>query len=114
MVEKILPYPCLCGGKMKEINDYVEFFGREFPAKVEICTSCGERYVSGEEMKKLEKEFKKLGLFGLERKIIVSKSKDSLVIKIPPEIRKMLGIKHKSVLSLVPIDKRTFEVHVIS
>lgn len=112
-MEKILPYPCLCGGKMKEIEDYVEFFGKQFgPVTVEICTMCGERYVSGEVMKELEKKWKKLGLFGLERKVQVTKSGSSLVIRIPPEILKFAGIKYKSLLSIVPVEKKRLEIQV--
>ena len=52
---------------MKEVLSNVEFFGIDFGLKkVEVCTKCGEEYVTDEVMDEVEKECRNLGLFGLE------------------------------------------------
>jgi hypothetical protein len=72
MKEKVLPYNCRCGGKLVEAMINVEQLGIDFGLrKGAVCTSCGNEYISDEE---IEKKAKELGLFGLERKVKVRKS----------------------------------------
>lgn len=113
-MEEILPYECRCGGKLKKSETNVEFFGIDFGIKsCEVCTRCGEEYIDQEVMKEVEKEIKKRGIFGLERNIQVTKSGNSLVIRIPPEISKFLHIKYKTLLRLFPTDKKRIEIEVL-
>ena len=113
-MDKILPFKCSCGGKMKETISNVEFFGIDFGLKkIEICTKCGEEYITDEVMEEIENECKKLGLFGLERKVRITKSGNSLVIRIPPEIAKFVGLKYKDIISMLPIGKGKLELHVL-
>lgn len=113
-MEKLLPYRCLCGGRMKESVAHIEQLGIDFGLRpVEVCTKCGEEYVSNDVMIEIENECRKMGLFGLERKVKVTKSGNSLVIRIPPEIAKFVGLDYKAILSLLPLGKGRMEVSVV-
>ncbi len=65
-------------------------------------------------MKEIETEVKKRNIFGLERKVSVTKSGNSLVIRIPPEIAEFLGIHYKSTVQLFPVDKDKLEIKIVS
>ena len=113
-MDKILPYKCRCGGTMKETLDEIEFFGIDFGIKkIEMCTKCNDKYISDEVYEEVEKKAKEMGLFGLERKVKVTKSGNSLVLRLPPDIVKFAGINYKDILSILPIEKRRFEIKVL-
>ncbi len=65
-------------------------------------------------MKEIEAEVKEKNIFGLERKLSVTKSGNSLVIRIPPEIAEFLGIHYKSIVQLFPVGKDRLEIKVVS
>ncbi len=114
-MNKEIPYKCTCGGELKRSKVEVEFFGIDFGLKdAEVCTRCGSEYLDQETMKEIETIVKERNIFGLERKISVTKSGNSLVIRIPPEIAEYLGIHYKSVVQLFPVDKDRLEVKVVS
>ncbi len=114
-MNKEIPYKCTCGGELKRSKVEVEFFGIDFGLKdAEVCTRCGSEYLDQETMKEIETMVKERNIFGLERKISVTKSGNSLVIRIPPEIAEYLGIHYKSVVQLFPVDKNRLEVKVVS
>jgi len=111
--EKLLPYPCRCGGKMVVAPMHVEYFGIDFGIRDgHVCTKCGDEYLTEDVWQEVEDKAKKLGLFAIERKVRVRKSGNSLVISIPPEIAKYLDIKKETLLSLVPTGKRKVEIEV--
>jgi len=113
-MDKLLPYKCSCGGRMKEAISHVEFFGIDFGLrKIEVCTKCGEEYMTDGIMEEIEKECRNLGLFGLERKVRITKSGNSLVVRIPPEIAKFVGLRYKDIISMLPTGKGTLELHVL-
>ncbi|MGB8216340.1 MAG: hypothetical protein WCE94_03470 [Candidatus Methanoperedens sp.] len=110
-----IPYKCTCGGELKRSKIEVEFFGINFGLRdAEICTSCGSEYLDQDTMKEIEAEIKEKNIFGLERKLSVTKSGNSLVIRIPPEIAEFLGIHYKSIVQLFPVDKDRLEIKVVS
>ena len=114
-MNKEIPYKCTCGGELKRSKVEVEFFGIDFGLKdAEVCSRCGSEYLDQETMKEIETIVKERNIFGLERKISVTKSGNSLVIRIPPEIAEYLGIHYKSVVQLFPVDKDRLEVKVVS
>jgi hypothetical protein len=114
MNEKI-PYKCSCGGDLKWSKVDVEFFGINFGMKdAEVCTSCGSEYLEQDTLKEIEKTVRERKILGLECKVSVSKSGNSLVIRIPPEIAEFLGIHYKSVVQLFPVDKDQLEIKVVS
>jgi len=113
MIEELLPYPCRCGGKLKKSQTSVEFFGIDFGIReCEVCTKCGSEFLSDEIMKEIEQEVKKRKLFGLEKKVQVTKSGNSLVIRIPPDLAKFSGINYKDMVRLYPVEKHRLEIEI--
>lgn len=110
-----IPYKCSCGGELKWSKVNVEFFGIDFGLKdAEVCTSCGSEFLEQETLKEIEDNIKERNIFGLERKVSVTKSGNSLVIRIPPEIAEYLGIHYKSIVQLFPVAKGQLEVKVVN
>ncbi len=115
MVEEILSYKCNCGGTLKKSHCQVEFFGIDFGIKeCEVCTKCGSEYLSDETLDEIEKEVKKKKLFGLEKHAQITKSGNSLVIRIPPEIVKFVNVHYKDNVRIYPISKNRIEVEIHS
>ena len=115
MAEKILPYTCRCGGTLKKSHTNVEFFGIDFGIKeCEVCTKCGSEYLSDEVLGMVEEEVKKKKLFGLEKQAQITKSGNSLVIRIPPEIAKFAGMHYKDHVRMYPTSKNKIEVELQS
>ena len=111
MAEQILSYPCNCGGTLKKGFTQVEFFGIDFGLKeCEICTRCGSEYLNDKVLEQIEGEVKKKKLFGLEKQAQVTKSGNSLVIRLPPEIVRFSGIKYKDHVRVYPVAKNKIEV----
>lgn len=57
------------------------------------CTFCGELFTAGSVMQKIEASAKKKGVWGLGRKTKISKSGNSLAIRIPKELAEHLNLK---------------------
>jgi YgiT-type zinc finger domain-containing protein len=57
------------------------------------CTACGEVFTDGDAMEKIEAMAKKKGVWGLGRKSTITKSGNSLSIRIPKEIVKYLEVR---------------------
>ena len=115
MQEKILSYKCNCGGILKKSHTQVEFFGIDFGIKeCEVCTKCGSEYLSDEVLDEIEQEVKKKKLFGLEKQAQITKSGNSLVIRIPPDIAKFSGMHYKDRIRIYPTGKEKIEVELQS
>mgnify|MGYP001573715769 CR=1 FL=1 len=115
MVEEIIPYKCNCGGTLKKSHTQVEFFGIDFGIKkCEACTRCGSEYLNDETLDEIEKEVKKRKLFGLEKQAQITKSGNSLVVRIPPEIVKFSGIKYKEQVRIYPTSKNKIQLELQS
>ena len=113
MVEEILPYKCNCGGTLKKSHTQVEFFGIDFGTReCEVCTKCSSEYLSDETLNDIEQEVKKKRLFGLEKQAQITKSGNSLVIRIPPEIAKFSGIHYKDQVRIYPIGRNRIELEL--
>ena len=113
-MEEKIPYPCSCGGTLKKSFCSVEFFGIDFGEhSCEICTSCNSEFLTDETLQEVEHEVRKRKLFGLEKKVLVAKSGNSLVFRIPPEIVKFTGIKMKNVARMFPVTKRRIEIELM-
>ena len=65
-------------------------------------------------MKKIEQEVKKRKLFGLEKQAQITKSGNSLVVRIPPEITKFSGINYKDYVRIYPVSKDRIEIKLHS
>lgn len=106
---KVLPYPCRCGGKLVKAPIHIEYFGIR---EGHVCTKCGDEYLTDETWQEIEDKAKEMGLFGLERKVKIRKSGNSLVVTIPPEIAKYTGIKKETLVSLIPTGKGKIEIEI--
>ncbi len=113
-MEKILDYPCSCGGKLKQSFCNVEFFGIDFGIKkCEVCTKCGSEFLDDTTMEEIELEVKKKRLFGLEKEVNIVKSGNSLAVRIPPEIVSFSGLNVKDKARIFPSGKKRIEVELI-
>lgn len=113
MVEKILSYKCNCGGILKKSHTQVEFFGIDFGIKeCEACTKCNSEYLNDETLERIEKEVRKRRLFGLEKEVHITKSGNSLVVRIPPEIVKFSGMHYKEQVRIYPTAKNKIELEL--
>jgi YgiT-type zinc finger domain-containing protein len=85
----------VCGkGKLRKGKVREEMFGvdlGEYPALV--CDSCGESFVDQDAMKKIEARAKEVGLWGLAKKVSIAKSGNSLIVRIPADLARFLGLK---------------------
>lgn len=58
-----------------------------------ICEACGENFIDLEDFEKIEARAKKLGLWGLAKKVSIAKSGNSLVVRIPAQLARFLHLK---------------------
>lgn len=78
--------------KKGKIEEYM--FGvylGEFPA--EICTKCDESFTDSEITKKIEESAKKKGIWNLGKKTKITRTGNSLAVRIPKDIVDYLKIK---------------------
>lgn len=107
-------YKCSCGGTLRRTMTQVTFFDIDFGLRpAEVCGRCGAEYLDQAVLAEVEAEVKRRGLFGLERKVSVTKSGNSLVVRIPPEMAEFAGIHYKSLLRLYPLERGRIEVEVV-
>jgi len=110
----VVDYPCSCGGTLKKSFCAVEFFGIDFGEQpCEVCTKCGSEFLDDATLAYIEDETKKRNIFGLEKKIIVGKSGNSLVVRIPPEIAKFVNVRQKDAARIFPVSKRKIEIELL-
>ena len=115
MKEKILPYKCNCGGTLKKSHTQVEFFGIDFGVReCEVCAKCGSEFLDDEILEDIEQEVKKKKLFGLEKQAQITKSGNSLVVRIPPEITKFSNIHYKDHVRMYPVARNKIEIEMQS
>ena len=91
--------------KKTKIKEYV--FGiylGEYPA--EVCTFCKESFTDRETTKKIEERAKKIGIFGLAKKTKITKTGNSLAVRIPKEIINFLKLKEGKETYIYPEKNR--------
>ncbi len=79
-----------------------------------MCSSCGAQYLSDLVIQEIEQEVKKKKLFALEKKVTVTKSGNSLVMRLPPEIAKFVNLHYKDTLRIFPLSKTKIEVELLT
>ncbi len=89
-------------GKIKE-EMFGEYLG-EFPA--EICTRCGETFTDEEITRKIELAAKKKGIWGLEKKSTITKTGNSLAVRIPKPIAQHLLLREGEAIYIRPEKKK--------
>lgn len=81
-------------GKLNKTKIREEMFGvylGTFPA--EVCSKCGESFTDTETTRKIEKTAKKKGIWGLGVKTKITKTGNSLAVRIPKKIAVFLKLK---------------------
>ena len=86
--------PTCSKGNLKKQSVKEEMFGvylGDFPA--EVCTACGESFTDSETTKKIEEAAKKKGIWGLGMKTKITRTGNSLAIRVPKKIADYLKLK---------------------
>ena len=81
-------------GELKKVMNKEEYYGvylGEFP--VEKCTYYGETFTDGKTMEKIEEIAKQKGVWGLGVKTKITRTGNSLAVRIPSSIVKYLNLK---------------------
>lgn len=114
MSERVTGHPCRCGGVLKDSTAEVELFGLSFGVHpCEVCTRCGAEYLDNETVERVQSMAKKRGFFGLEKNLQVSRTGNSIAIRIPSDVARLLKLRPKSLVRLWPIDRKRIQIEVI-
>jgi len=101
-------------GKLKKTKIREEMFGiylGTFPA--EVCSECGESFTDTETTRKIEKIAKEKGIWGLGMKTKITKTGNSLAVRIPKKIATFLKLKAGEETFLHPeVNKLVMEAKV--
>lgn len=89
-------------GKIKE-SMFGVYLG-EFSA--EICTECGESFTDSNTTKKIEEIAKKKGIWGLSATTKITKTGNSLAVRIPKKIVEYLKLKVSKEVFVHPEDHK--------
>ncbi len=94
----------MCGkGVLKKgkIKEYIfgEYLG-EYPA--ELCNKCGESFVDSKTMQKIEDKAKEKGVWGLGVKTNVTRTGNSLAVRIPKKIVNYMKIREGTAVYVHP------------
>ncbi|MBS3145597.1 AbrB/MazE/SpoVT family DNA-binding domain-containing protein [Candidatus Woesearchaeota archaeon] len=94
----------LCGkGKLKLVKEKHVMFGVDlgtYPA--EKCTFCSEIFTGSSIIKKIEEMAKKKGIWGLGATTKITKTGNSLAVRIPKKIVKYLKLKNSEEVYIYP------------
>ena len=96
-------------GKIKE-TVYGVYLG-EFPA--EICNKCQESFTDESTTREIEESAKKAGIFGLGKKTKITRTGNSLAVRIPIEIVRFLKLKEGKETYIYP-DKNKIIIESVS
>ena len=80
-------------GKLKDGKIKEQMFGiylGEFPAQ--ICNKCNESFTDSETTRKIEEAAKKAGIWGLGKRTKITKTGNSLAVRIPKELADYLHL----------------------
>jgi len=80
--------------ELKKIKIKEQMFGvelGEFPA--EICEECGESFTDEETTKRIEEKAKEKGIWGLGAKTKITKTGNSLAVRVPKKIADFMKLK---------------------
>ena len=94
-------------GVLKKKNIEEVMFGislGKFPA--ELCTQCGESFTDAETTMRIEDAAKKKGIWGLEMKTKITRTGNSLAVRIPKKIADFLNLKEREEVYIHPDSKK--------
>ena len=105
----------ICDSKMKmlkkEFSIYDVSLGK-FDA--EYCDKCDETFFTEESTDEIERIAKEKGLWGLERTSKISYSGNSLIVRIPEDIKRALDLKKGKEVRIHPEGKKRLVVDIVS
>ena len=99
----------VCGkGQLVPVDDILsEIQGLNFVERGHRCTACGEEFIDEEDSDRTVKVAQRLGIWGeplkLHRKL--SSSGRGIVLRIPEDLRKSMGLKGSETVSLAKVGK---------
>jgi len=105
----MVKYCPVCKGETKEVDDILsEIEGYVFIEKGLRCIKCGEEFISEKEGQKMIEAARKLGLWGEPLKLFrkLSKSARGVVIRLPTDIEKALGIKGNEEIAISKVGRK--------
>ena len=84
-----------CGkGNLRRGEVREEMFGTYLGTyAADLCPACGESFVDEGAMARIEARARRLGLWGLAKKVTIARSGNSLVVRIPAELARFLKIR---------------------
>ncbi len=87
----------ICNGKMvRKKAPY--WFGNislgEFEA--DVCRKCGEAFYTEESSDQIDSRAKKMGVWGIGKKVVIGQSGNALIVRIPKEIAELYKIHKRS------------------
>lgn len=89
-------------GKIKE-SMFGVYLG-EFPAQ--ICSECCESFTDSDTMHQIEVKAKEKGIWGLGKRTKITRTGNSLAVRIPQEIANFLGLKESEEVFIHPEEKK--------
>jgi hypothetical protein len=99
----------ICGkGKLVAVDDILSGIeGLTFVERGHRCTACGEEFLDEKDSDRTVKVARRLGIWGeplkLHRKL--SASGRGIVLRIPEDLRKSMGLKGSETVSLAKVGK---------
>lgn len=104
-------------GELLAVDDILsEIGGITFVERGHRCRTCGEEFIEQEDSERTVKIARRLGIWGeplkLQRKL--SQSGRGLVLRIPEDLRRSMGLKGTETVSISKIGKKKVLVEVQS
>jgi YgiT-type zinc finger domain-containing protein len=100
----------VCGkGTLSTVDDIVsEIGGLTFVERGRRCSHCGEEFIDEQDSQRTVKVARRLGIWGepmrLHRKL--SQSGRGIVLRIPEDLRRSMGLKGTETVSLAKLGKK--------
>jgi hypothetical protein len=94
-------------GTLKPTKEKFVMFGIDlgtYPA--EKCTFCGEIFNDAAVMDQIEATAKRKGIWGIGKKTKITRSGNSLAVRIPKDIANFLHLKEGQAVAIHPDDKK--------
>ncbi len=97
--------------KRKKI-DYILLGSNLGSFEAYVCSKCQETVFDGETFELIEKEAKKMGIWGLSAKTRIGTAGNSLDVRLPKPIAEFLNLKKGQEVIIEPLDKKRFQVTI--
>ena len=104
----------MCNSSLKKGMVKEEYLGHplgEFEGY--ICNKCGETLLAQESVEAAQTKAKQLGIFGLAEKTNISKSGNSLILRLKKKLTDYIGVSEGSEVLVHPEGKHKLVIEVI-